>query len=170
MAALSPAQLADLCQRHFPAGTVAQTGDPIQVTAYAVARAESGGRPDAVGDAGQSYGLWQVYRPAHPQYGASWLLDPDNNAAAALAISGGGRNWNPWCTWEASACGGAGNGRYRTFLPEARAALNLAPPGPVPPAPGPSMGKAGAWLLLAGGLLLLAARKPARPAATRPAR
>jgi hypothetical protein len=159
VAALSPAQLAGLCRAHFPAAA--------SVTAYAIARAESGGRPDAVGDAGQSFGLWQIDRLFHPQYGASWLLVPDNNAIAAAAISSGGTNWNPWCTWEASACGGRGNGRYRTYLAEATAALAPTPdPLPVPgPAPiaAPS---AGAWLALAGGGLLLwwAARRPASAA------
>jgi hypothetical protein len=163
MAALSAAQLADLVRRTFPGGSVAQTGDPIRVTAYAVARAESGGRPDAIGDAGQSIGLWQIYTPAHPQYSRASLFDPDSNARAALAISGGGRNWNPWCTWEPSACGGAGNGRYRAFLGEATAALATPSPGPVPaPAAGSTPG--GVVLLLAGGglLLLWAARRPAR--------
>jgi hypothetical protein len=162
MARLSDAQLAVLVRAHFPAAA--------QVTAYAIARAESGGNPDAIGDAGQSFGLWQIYRPVHPQYGASWLLVPDNNAIAAAAISGGGTNWNPWCTWEASACGGHGNGRYRTYLAEATAALAISPPPPSPgpdPAPAPiAAPSGGAWLALAGGGLLLvwAATRPA-PAA-----
>jgi Lysozyme like domain len=164
--ALTSAQLADLVRRHFPAGTVLQTGHPIQVTAYAVARAESGGRPDAIGDGGQSFGLWQVYRPAHPQYPAAWLLDPENNASAAYTISRAGLNWNPWCTWEGTACGGAGNGRYRAFLAEAGAALESPPPPPPPPPPPVDAGNPGTWglLLAGGGLLLLAATRSSRPA------
>jgi hypothetical protein len=163
MAALDAAQLAGLVRRHFPAGTVAQTGHSIQVTAYAVARAESGGRPDAVGDGGTSFGLWQINRPSHPQYPVAQLLDPEGNANAALAVSAGGHNWNPWCTWEATACGGAGNGRYRLYLAEATTALATAPPV-LPPPPAPAPGNASPWLLLAGGglLLALAVRRPAR--------
>jgi hypothetical protein len=156
MAALSPAQLADLVRRHFPAAA--------QVTAYAIARAESGGRPDAVGDAGNSIGLWQIDLVFHRQYTRAFLLNADNNATAALAISGGGRNWNPWCTWEASACGGAGNARYRAFLAEATTALAIVTPPPPTPAPGAGSTPGGVVLLLAGGglLLLWAARRPAR--------
>lgn len=41
-----------------------------------------------------------------------WLQDPNNNALAAYAISGGGRNWKPWCTaWSDNACGTKG-GQY----------------------------------------------------------
>jgi hypothetical protein len=162
VAALSPSQLAALVRAHFPAAA--------RVTAYAIARAESGGRPDAVGDQGNSFGLWQIDRVFHPQYGVSWLLNPDNNAIAAAAISGGGTNWNPWCTWEASACGGRGNDRYRTYLAEATAALAISPP-PSSPGPDPAPAtiaapSAGAWLALAGGGLLLwwAARRPASAA------
>jgi hypothetical protein len=162
MAALSQAHLAALVKAHFPAGSVPQTGESIQVTAYAVARAESGGRPEAIGDGGQSFGLWQVYRPAHPQYAASWLLDPNNNAVAALAISSNGRNWNPWCTWERTACGGAGNSRYRGYVPEARAALALpVPPGPIPDPGAVPPGQPWAWAALAaaGVALLFYARR-----------
>lgn len=164
MAALSGAQLADLCRRHFPAGQVPQTGELIQVTAFAVARAESGGRPDALGDRGNSCGLWQIDRAFHPQFSAAYLLNPENNATAAAAISSGGLNWNPWCSWEPTACGGAGNGSYRAHLPEARAAL-ASSPGPTPqPDPGPGS-KSGALPLImlagAGALLLLAAKRRA---------
>jgi hypothetical protein len=162
MAALSQAQLAALVKAHFPAGSVPQTGESIQVTAYAVARAESGGRPEAVGDGGTSFGIWQINRPSHPQYSASWLANPDNNAAAALAVSGGGRNWNPWCTWERTACGGVGNGRYRGYVPEARAALALPIPPvnpPITPSEPPGLPWAWAALAAAGVALLFYARR-----------
>lgn len=162
MGTLSAAQLAALCVAHFPAGTVRQTGESIRVTAYAVARAESGGSPAAMGDQGCSIGLWQIDRCIHPQYAASWLLGPDNNAIAAAAISNGGSNWNPWCSWERSACGGNGNLRYRQYLAEARAAL--AQPAPTPE-PVPPAGSAVPWAWLAagaGGLLLVLAGKRGR--------
>jgi hypothetical protein len=151
MPALSSAALADLVRRRFPAGTVAQTGLSIRVTAYAVARAESGGRPEAVGDAGTSFGLWQINLPSHPQWPGSWLLEPENNASAAYIVSGAGSNWNPWCTFEPTACGRNGNQRYRGYLAEAAAALTEAPPPPPPPA-----GRGWALLLGLAGLALFA--------------
>lgn len=42
----------------------------------AVARCESSLRPDAVGDGGHSYGLFQIHLPAHPSVTASQALDP----------------------------------------------------------------------------------------------
>lgn len=102
----------------FPPGSSAQT-------AAAIALAESGGNPQAVGDValGGSYGLWQVFLPAHPQYNAASLTDPTYNAKAALAISNQGSNFTPWSTFN--------SGAYKTYL--------FTPP---------SMGSS--WLLFAG--------------------
>ena len=124
---LPNSQLADLVRRHFPDGTVPQTGENIRVTAYAVARAESDGNPTACGDNGQSIGVWQIHMPSHPQYSREWLFDPENNAEAAREISNNGQDWNAWCTWEESACNGHGDERYRVYLNEARAALGISP-------------------------------------------
>lgn len=85
-------------------------------TAYAVAMAESGGRPTAhntnakTGD--NSYGLFQINMlgrmgPARrKQYGLSSnddLLDPAANARVAFQMSGGGSNWGPWSTYKSGA-------------------------------------------------------------------
>lgn len=85
--------------------------------ATAVALAESGGRPDAMGDVslqngtwGPSVGLWQV-RSLKAQSGtgqardASKLTDPSFNAASMLQISNRGTNWGAWTTYT--------NGAYR---------------------------------------------------------
>ena len=125
--ALSKAQLADLVVRHFPDGIVSQTGENIRVTAYAVAKAESGGNPSACGDNNQSVGIWQVHMPSHPQYSRECLFDPDCNAEATKKISNNGQDWNAWCTWEKSACNGNGNERYKAYLDEARIALGISP-------------------------------------------
>jgi hypothetical protein len=77
-------------------------------TAAAVAMAESQGNPLAVGDGGTSFGLWQVHVPAHPEFSSTSLRDAVYNARAALAISGGGTNWQPWSTWT--------SGAYRQYL------------------------------------------------------
>ena len=82
---------------------------PSLKTAYAVAKAESGGRPRAfnpdasTGD--RSYGLFQINMlgglgPARrKQYGLQSnedLYDPDTNARIAYRMSGGGKDWSPW--------------------------------------------------------------------------
>ncbi len=104
------------------------------VTATAIAWAESGLRPDAVGDVdladgtwGPSMGLWQVRSlRAHTGTGAERdverLGDPAFNARAMAVISGGGTNWSPWSVWK--------NGRYAEHLAAVRAAVKGG--GPVP--------------------------------------
>lgn len=118
--ALTGAQVA----RH--AGAAGFAGEAL-VTAVAIARAESGWRPGAVGDVGlqtgvwgPSIGLWQI-RSLNAQRGtglprdASRLTDPAFNARAAWAISGQGSNWRPWTVYK--------TGAYRAYLPAARAAV-----------------------------------------------
>lgn len=89
---LSLAQLRELAARH---------GFPDPRLAAAIAMAESGGNPSAVGDVtlGGSYGLWQIFTKAHPQHRAVDLFDPDYNARAAFEISKGGTDWTPWSTF-----------------------------------------------------------------------
>ena len=118
--ALSGDQLATLVRNHFPLGGVGQTGESIRVTAYAVAKAESGGNPSACGDNDRSIGLWQINIDAHPTYDKCLLFEEDYNANAAVEVSSYGNNWNPWCTWEKTACGGNGNEAYKQYLTEAR--------------------------------------------------
>jgi Lysozyme like domain len=83
-------------------------------TAAAVAMAESGGNPNAVGDAGTSFGLWQIHLPAHPEVDRARVLDPTYNAAQALRIARQGADWSPWSVFT--------SGAYRRFMPGAAAA------------------------------------------------
>lgn len=80
-------------------------GFPDPDLAAAVAMAESGGNPNAYGDAqyGGSVGLWQINLPSHPGVTASQLYDPTFNAQAAYQISNGGTNWTPWTTYNTGA-------------------------------------------------------------------
>jgi hypothetical protein len=98
MSTLSLAQIQELA---------ASVGFPNANLAAAVAMAESGGNSNAYGDAqyGGSLGLWQINLPWHPQYQANpnALYDPTFNAKAALAISNGGTNWNPWTMYRNGA-------------------------------------------------------------------
>jgi hypothetical protein len=123
----------------------ASVGFPDPALAAAVAMAESGGDPNAYGDAqyGGSIGLWQINVPAHPEYDEQSLYDPTYNAHAAYSISSGGTNWNPWTTYR--------NGAYLQWY---------TPPQPSPQPTSP-VAAASSWgpplVIAAGGLLLLAA-------------
>lgn len=83
-------------------------------TAAAIATAESSGNPTAANPSSAT-GLWQVETSAHPQYTASQLLDPLENAKAAVAISNNGTNWSPWQTYT--------NGAYATYVNNSQAVV-----------------------------------------------
>jgi soluble lytic murein transglycosylase-like protein len=91
----------------------AVVGFPDPDLAAAVAYAESSGFPHVIGDNGNSYGLWQVNVPSHPQYAATplQLTDPNANAYAALSISKKGTDWSPWTTYR--------TGAYKQYMPAA---------------------------------------------------
>lgn len=82
----------------------------------AIALAESGGRTDAVGDNGSSFGLWQIHLPAHPDVTQACALDPGCAASAVLRISSGGTDWHPWTTFQ--------TGAYQAFLGAQQAVQN----------------------------------------------
>lgn len=88
------------------------------ITAAAVAQAESAGNPNAYNpetaagtpDGKGSYGLWQIYLNAHPEYEGVNLNDPQTNANAAFNVySEAGSSFSPWTSYK--------NGRYAAFLP-----------------------------------------------------
>lgn len=84
-------------------------GAPSQASmAAAIALAESRGQniPNSTG--APSYGLWQINTNAHPEYTPTQMLNPINNAKAAVAVSQNGTNWNPWQTYT--------DGSYQSFL------------------------------------------------------
>lgn len=76
--------------------------------AAAIALAESFGDEHAIGDNSSSFGLWQIHVPAHPEYSRAELMNPEQNAVAAYRISGGGRSWAAWTTYN--------TGAYRKYL------------------------------------------------------
>ena len=87
------------------------SGDDL-ATAVAVALAESGGNPQAYNPeraagapAGKgSFGLWQIYLNAHPEFAGQNLFDPQTNAAAAFAVySAAGNSFRPWSTFTAGS-------------------------------------------------------------------
>jgi len=115
---LSASQIAQL------AAAAGFSGDDL-ATAVAIALAESGGNPKAYNPEtaarapeGQgSYGLWQIFLKAHPEFAGQDLTDPATNAAAAFSVySAAGQSFTPWSTF--------GNGAYQTYLSQAQGAVN----------------------------------------------
>lgn len=66
-----------------------------------IAKAESGGNPAAVSPT-DDFGLWQI----NGSHGSLATLSPLGNARAAVAISGGGSNWEAWTTFTSGAYAG----------------------------------------------------------------
>ncbi|MHB8674717.1 MAG: transglycosylase SLT domain-containing protein [Candidatus Limnocylindrales bacterium] len=101
------------------------TGDDL-ATAIAIAMAESGGNPKAYNPetaartpVGQgSFGLWQIYLKAHPEFAGVDLTDPQTNANAAFSVyQAAGNRFTPWSTF--------GNGAYASYLSQAQGAINV---------------------------------------------
>ena len=85
-------------------------GFPDPDLATAIAMAESGLNPFAKPKTSeQSFGLWQINIPAHPQYGELALFDPLYNAKAAFEVSRHGTDFTPWTMFK--------NGVYKKYLP-----------------------------------------------------
>jgi soluble lytic murein transglycosylase-like protein len=87
-------------------------------TMTAIALAESSGNPNAVGDNGTSYGLWQIHFTVHPEVlngqDPSILFDPATNANAAYQIFQR-QGLSAWTTYN--------TGTYAKNLPAAQAAV-----------------------------------------------
>lgn len=96
------------------------------VTAVAVALAESGGdskayNPEVAAGApiGKgSYGLWQIYLHAHPEFANDDLYDPQVNADDAYEIyAKAGNSFQPWSTFK--------NGAYQAHLTVAQSSISV---------------------------------------------
>lgn len=100
-------------------------------TAVAIALAESSGNPQAYNPepaAGTptgmgSYGLWQIYLAAHPEFTGLNLYDPQINAQAAFDVYSH-HGFSPWTTYR--------NGRYQQYLAAVLAAQPQPSPAPLP--------------------------------------
>ena len=99
----------------YRAARAAGLGHGAAVTATAIAIAESGLNPDAVGDTtlanakwGPSVGLWQIRTlNAEKHTGgsrdAAQLRDPASNARSMVEISNKGASWTPWSVYTSGA-------------------------------------------------------------------
>jgi hypothetical protein len=124
---LTPTQIA------YYAQTAGFDGSDLQ-TAVAIALAESSGNPNVynpeTGAAGGtppgqgSYGLWQIYLKAHPEYASDNLYDPQTNANDAYEIYLNAGGFSPWATY--------GSGAYEVYMGAAAAPSPVAPVISVP--------------------------------------
>lgn len=142
MARLNANQLASLW--------VQAGGNPASAkTAAAIALAESGGRTDALNPRAPDYsvGPWQINYygnlrgPRTQQFGTpqQLLSNPLANARAAVAISQGGKNFNPWSTYKSGAYRNQGVGNLGAVSagPQVQTSYTSAgAPQAGPPAPG----------------------------------
>ena len=78
----------------------------------AIAMAESSGNTRAIGDKGNSIGLWQIHLPTAPKQWADrgMLMHAGFNAMAAKDMSAGGTNWNRWSAFK--------NKSYLAYMPK----------------------------------------------------
>lgn len=87
-------------------------GNPAHVvSAVAVSLAESGGNDHAQSPS-SDFGLWQINSNNFGAYGLSVesAFNPDTNARVAIAMSGNGTNWAPWCTCWVNPAANCGHG------------------------------------------------------------
>lgn len=93
------------------------TGERIAI-ATAVAKAESGFRPNATNTVGNAHGidrgLWQINSYWHPNVTAACAFSPSCNARAMARISSKGTKWRPWWTYV--------HGKHQPFMSQARTA------------------------------------------------
>lgn len=143
MTTYSLQQLLTLAQQ---AGFTGQNAD----IAAAIAEAESGGNvaaynPETGAGAAPgwgSYGLWQIFRTAHPQYSPTQLDTPAYNAQAAYQVyQAAGDSFSPWSTYH--------SGAYQQYLSQ----LTGSSGAPLPPASGGSSGGGVTGTPLAGSVL-----------------
>jgi hypothetical protein len=128
---LSPAQIAQY------AAAAGFTGNDL-LTAVDIALAESGGNPSAYNPEtaagapqGQgSYGLWQIFLAAHPEFAGANLADPQTNANAAYSIYAVAGGFTPWSTYT--------SGQYGMYETPAVQAAVAAAGGPATPAAQPA--------------------------------
>lgn len=97
-------------------------------TILAIAMAESGLNTDAYNSAVQATGILQIALLYHPDVTKAQALDPAFSFRYAYKLSGGGKNFCPWQSYDCKICGNCGkNGwdnRYKQFLPSVQAALH----------------------------------------------
>lgn len=118
---LSPSQIAQY------AAQAGFTGSNL-VIAVAIALGESSGDPSAHGDrtigsGAGSWGLWQIYLDAHPEYQGVDLTDPATNAAAAFSIFSARGNFTDWSVYNNAFKSPQVHPNYLDFFDDASAGV-----------------------------------------------
>lgn len=130
MATLTSEQIAQLAVNN---GFSAQDITNL-ITCVAIAKAESSGRTDAVNNntnGTADRGVWQINDVHNEKLPGQDRFDPNVNAQLMMMISSGGKNWQPWSTYN--------NGAYNRFTSEVSNAVmgkTFTPNGPIPLAAG----------------------------------
>jgi len=89
----NPIQSTPTTIREMVLGMIKDAGfDPV--IADRVVNCESGWNPDAKGDGGKSWGLWQIHQPAHNLGSASF--DPYLSTVYAIKLLESSRSWSHW--------------------------------------------------------------------------
>lgn len=131
MATLTSEQIAQVAvNAGFPAQDLTNL-----ITCVAIAKAESSGRTDNVNSANTNgtidRGLWQINSVHDEKLPGQDRFDPNVNAQLMMMISSGGKNWQPWSTYN--------NGAYNSHTSEVSNAImgkTFTPNTPVPLAAG----------------------------------
>lgn len=92
--ALTPSQVTAIAKEGCPQ----LSGQALDI-AVKLTTPESGRDPSAVGDGGNSFGLWQIHQPSHPSLFPDAASSPVGNARAMCQVSNGGQNFSPWTTY-----------------------------------------------------------------------
>lgn len=131
MATLNSQQIAQVAVN---AGFPAQDTHNL-IICVSIAKAESGGRTDAVNVANSNGtrddGLWQINTVHNDKLPGADRHDPNVSAQLMMMISSGGKNWQPWSTYN--------NGAYNKHVNEVSNAImgkTFTPNTPVPLAAG----------------------------------
>lgn len=96
------------------------------ITILAIAMAESNLQTDVVNSIGAT-GILQIYLAVHPDVTPEQAKDPAFSFRYAYKLSGGGKNFCPWQSYDCKVCGNCGtNGwdnRYKQYVPVVTAAV-----------------------------------------------
>jgi|SRR5579872_357825 len=96
------------------------------ITILAIAEAESGLQTDVVNSIGAT-GILQIYLAVHPDVTSAQAKDPAFSFRYAWSLSGGGKNFCPWQSYDPAVCGRDWDGRYKQYIPLVTAAVQGSP-------------------------------------------
>jgi hypothetical protein len=101
------------------------------ITIVAIAMAESNLDTTVVNSIGAT-GILQIYLAVHPNVSSTQAKDPAYSFRYAYQLSGGGKNFCAWQSYDCVICGNCGkNGwdnRYKQYVPQVQAAFNSTQP------------------------------------------